>query len=507
MNDAQSKKKTGKAAASKKAASGQSNKKSAKTKPASSDKSDKAKGKTAEAVETAPANKVFRVDAKGGPIRLVKRSDAIQDIIAAGAFTEELVNSMFDKGSVAPSNDYNYSTNKAKLSKWEKEAEPESKPLEIGDVVFSSERNAFGDVRDKDGEPRIFFLLDGKLKSVAVTAKWGRATEDQAAEYRKTQALEKAEPIQGEVVVEDPPLTKEEKKELVEREAAISETMAAVENLPMILGENLDAIRTKKLFRESLNAAGEKFKTFGEYVTERFGITRSYAQNLAQLSGYHSIAVEALPAKLRDEGLSVNSTNALVRATNRLTEKLGLDEIDGFDELKPMIVGTIKILGDVAPKDERTGRPQITPRLVSSVTEVITQIAESGTVEIEGKQMSISDAADKGLLGAATQDQVLQVVAEGIKSNRQTIAEEAKGAYERSIEPKKTGPKPGANVFFSGTVPTLDLSCERHGSTKVINIGTGTFQTKCKCRWRIDAESGLLVCFEVNGKRVKPADK
>lgn len=499
MNNAKGNTKTD---AKKKASkSGQSNTKSAKAKSASS-----AKGGSAKSQAAAPkaSAKVFRVDVNKGPVRQVSRKDAVADALRSEAFTEETLNAMLDRGEVIPSPDYYYATTEKALSKWSVNAPPESKPLEIGDLVYSSERDVVGEIKDKDGTPRVFFTFEGHVKSVAVSAKWGRANASQIEAYKASLALVKDEAVEVEVI---PAMTDEEKAELAERETVISTNLAAQENASMVIGENLDIIRKNQWFRESVNPeTNSPFKNFGEYATAKFGLTREYAQNLAQISGYHQIAVDALPAKLKDGGLSVNTTNALVRSQNRLSKEFGLDEIEGFDELRPIIVGSMKILADVAPKNKRTGQAEVTPRLVKAVTDTINEIVKSGSVEIEGKQMSIADAAAKGVLGAATQNQVIEVVAEGIKANRQTIADEASKAYERSVTPAKPSAGSGPKLTYSGTVPDLGLSCDKHGATKVLSIGNGTFQTKCKCRWRIDAESAKLVCFEVNGKRVKTAE-
>lgn len=503
MNNAKNKdSKTKKAdGTSKKAKGGQQDKKPAKAKSASPGKDGNTKGKGTAAKNGA---KVFRVDVNKGPVRLVSRDQAIKDITVNEVLTKEAATAMLDRGEVVPSADYFYATTEKALSKWAIDI-PESEPLKEGDIVFNVERDQAGEVVDKEGTLRISFTDERGRKSVAITAKWGRANDQQIADYKASQALVKDEAAEVEVI---PALTDDEKAEFTERCEVVKTNLAGMANASMVIGENLHAIRIGQLFREAVNPETQTvFKNFGEFVQQEFGLTREYAQNLAQIAGYHTIALEVAPAKIKDAGLSVNATNALVRSMNKQTKELGLDEVEGFEDLRPVISGTLRVLADVAPKNKRTGQAEITPRLINTVTSTLGEIVKSGTVEIEGKQMSIADAAEKGVLGAATQAQVIEAVAEGIKANRQTIADEARAEYERQNAPAQPSNNP-PKAWFSGTVPELaGFSCSKHGATKIVSIGSGVLQTKCKCRWRIDAESGDLVCYEVLGKRVKPAEK
>lgn len=302
--------------------------------------------------------------------------------------------------------------------------------------------------------------------------------------------------------LELPPLTDREVARLAKLEGYIEKAKDAYDSAPMVMGAALEEVRAKQLFRETRKADGELCKTYGEYAEFKFGITREYAQNLAQISGYMDIANEAIEGgdKLN---VSVATANAMLRDTNKIAKSLGLGRVE-FETLKPMIVASTALLIDTAPKDEE-GNPVISPRFVDAFNEKIRDHLHGGVVEIEGKQMTLAAAKEKGLLNASLVEEVTTAAAEGIRINRATIMSETQDAWERQNEPVTNGGDGGAKPteYYRGEVPELDVHCEKHGETKIISIGNGRFQTKCQCRWHVSAEDGELVCFEVKGRRVK----
>jgi hypothetical protein len=258
------------------------------TKKAKAEKSETAKGKAAKPAakksaaggkakanapaKTAAAGKVFRVDQNGGTIVNVARKDAVADVAAKGTFSEDATESMLDSGEVVFSDAFYYSTNRDTLAKYEKVIEapaPDGDPndtlenfvgkpakIEAGETVIHEDGNRFGTVIDKDGKLRVEFELKGHLKSMALSSKWSRPTEEQLAERQL--ALEKAaEVIPGEIVPEDnTPLSDEEKTRLEELKAEVLAAKNTLDTAPFALGSALEEIRTKRLHRESKNPDG-----------------------------------------------------------------------------------------------------------------------------------------------------------------------------------------------------------------------------------------------------------
>lgn len=468
------------------------------------------------AIPAINATQVYRVDQKGSPLRVLSRSAAIKDALEGGEFNEETLNSMLDRGRVIFSKNFYYATKSDALKKWttegavaveagsekpakekaveEKAPEEPAKPkIKRGDRVFLPAKRQYGKVVGEKDNLSVTYPKAGSDKLVKLTDDWVLADGNEGA------LVPTEPPVEGQIIPnDDAPMSKEEKAELAQHETIIENAQTQFESAPMVMGKHLNEIRVKKLHRGTN-------KNFGEYVFERFGIARAYAQNLAQLSGYHAIAIDSVKASNGLE-LTVNTTNQLVRGLNRFTRDLGLQSFDGFEPLQPVIKNTMRLLVDIAPKDKKTGKPTITPRLVQTFDEKLREIITGGVVHLEGQAMTIEEANQLGVLHNLAVAEIVEATAESIQANRETIRSEAKAAYERQIAPqenKDAKPK-GPKQYYTGAVPTLDnIKCAKHGETKIISIGTGKIQTKCKCRWHIDSESGDLVCFEVNGKTVK----
>lgn len=459
-----------------------------------------AKPKAAAKPQVAPEGKVFRVDQNGSPIRTVDRIPAVEDCASTGQFTADTVNKMLDDGEVVYSEAFYYSTKREALAKWEKEQgtpEPTPEPVKIeaGSIVAHDDR--VGEVRDHEGKLRVFFILDGKQKSAALTSKWVPATEDQTIEYRNSLALATQEQAIAETSA---PLTDEEKARLLELETEFDELRETFEAAPFKMGRILNEIRTGRLNRESEYGA-----SFGEYAFNRFGITREYAQNLAQLSGFMDIANETFDVTPGLQ-LSVNSANAMVRATNKLISKIGMGKVDSLDIIRPLVAESARLIVDIAPRNEKTGEPELSPRLVTTAMQVISDAVKTGRVHIDGKTYSAEDAAEKGLLNRSVQEQTILATAENIQAKRDIILKKGQDAIKRQETPVNHKPSgDGDKGYFTQTPPELAVTCEKHGATKIISIGSGRMQTKCECRWLIDAASGDLRCYEVKGKRVKTA--
>lgn len=448
----------------------------------------------------------YRVDQNGGSVVKVKRAEAIKDAMVTDSFTEAGLNEMFDRGEVIFSETYFYANNREALSKWDKnaskagdakpkkadkpEAEAATEPVEIksGDTVYNPTKKVVGKVVGSGKDLFVNYTASGKDKSVKLSDKWIKGDASDLALAISIPAVD------GEVIpADDTPLSKDEKKELKEREARIEAAKEQFESAPFVMGNELNEIRVRKLYRET-------HKRFGDYVMERFGINRSYAQNLAQLSGYNQIAQDALPESTELQ-LSVNMANQMVRSTNKLIHDLGLDKIPAFEELRPVITNTVRLLADVAPKTE-SGDLDLSPRFIQTFNDTLRSVITSKVVHLDGQAMTVEEAQKQGILSNLFQAEVVEATAESIKANYETIRTETQAAWERLNEPQQADTASRRKVFYSGTIPELSVSCDKHGATKIISIGTGKFQTKCKCRWHVSTD-GQLVCFEVNGKPVK----
>lgn len=480
-------------------------------------------GKGSDAKDTAAtAEQVYRVAGTGGPIETIDRAKAVEDCTAGGMFNAESVDGMLDGGDVAFSDDFYYATDPKLLSKWEQSGSSQAETIEpapeddataalvdaeVEAAAGSSEypatyptfeavknivTQATGTIVDRKGSLAVETAkVKGGTKLVDLTEAWEKV-ETPLADVKPDAIVKK----ETEEIAK--PLTKKEQTRLEKLEAAVIQAKDAIENGPFVMAAALDEIRKDRLYRDT-------HKRFGDYAFEKFGITREYAQQLAQIAGYVEIANEALEGDTK-LNTSVNVAIALTRDTNKLAKELGLGRVE-MAVLKPLIVSTVTLLADIAPKDE-DGNLIVTPRLVDALNTTIREHITDGVVEIEGDQMTLGAAKEKGLLNHSLREEVITRAAEGLRVNSERIAGEVREAYDRQNEPVGNGGEnltPDKPTYWTKPAPTPSFDCSLHGNKPIISIGNGRFQTKCLCRWHIDADSGELVCFEVKGKRVRRA--
>lgn len=512
-----------------------------------------------------PNNGVYTVNKTDGAITTVDRMAV--EAVFDGKYSKEAVAKMLDGKKVLSSGENYYSTERAKLAKFEKKAEsapsdaaenekqpvtpkteetpsnaPESagnddsagksdtpnppstktdgdtaqtlgnnKPephyeldaethgFEIGDKVINVNNGHQGIVINRNNALVVSFEVDNKPKSASVSDKWRKMTPDEIQAEKDKLALAKPEPAKVEVLA---PLTEAEKAELAERENTIKTAKTQFEQAENIIAENASIIRSKELWRESLNKEGKPCKSFAEYVTDVLGFVRAYGQNLAQIGDFRQTAKELTGDNLN---ISINANNAMLRAQNRIAEAMGLGELT-FNEMKPIINASMTVLGELV-KDQKTGDIDyslITPRVITAAAEKIVDFVKTDTVEINGEQMTIEDAKKKGLLDTAFHTSVMQQASESILVHKQIIKDNIQKANEERNKPVVKDTNPSLSVDeYKGKLPNLQIKCAKHGDTTIISIGNGVLQTKCGDRWRISADTGKLVPYEVDGKKVK----
>lgn len=446
--------------------------------------------------ENAGKNRVFCVSANKGPITTCYRQVALDDCTSGKAFTKATVEEMLTAGDVVPSEEFYYSEDRSKLVKWE-QSERSIKDAEAGNVLVNDGKNFTGIVVETEGGLKVSYnTANAKGETVEVvgpiTKAWRYANDEEFEAYTNKKALVVPEPeteaIEAEPVLE--PLSATERKKLVKLEGEYEKADGIERAIPFEKGRILNEIRKNNLHREH--------GTFGEYAFARFGITREYAQNLAQISGIPDLIEAGTNVQL-----SINAANELIRDANSVTRALGIGKVE-FDTVAPVIRNTLALMVDVAPK-KQDGSVDLSPRFISEFNEVLAGHLTDGVIEIDGKQMTVKAAAEKGLLNHSMRSEVLESAAESIKRNAATITGEWKKAVERQEKAiiNGGGPDPAEVKYYRGEVPTLNVECTKHGDTEILTIGTGKIQTRCGCRWHIDADSGELVAYEVNDRRVK----
>lgn len=410
-----------------------------------------------------------------------KAYDQVQKEIADGTYKQD-----------APATDLQY------------EIEPEAPSFELGDQVIDETKSEprYGTVVTKNNQMLVSFTVDGKTKTGALNVNWRKMTNEEIEAQKAATALAVPEkPIQGIAELPDLPLTDEERAEEQRRRFDILEAKQLHEKAELIIADNVSVVRDKKLWRESLNAQGEKCKSFKEYVVDVLGFADKYGQNLAQIGDYRH-EVKELTGESLD--VSINSNNALIRGANKIAEAMGLGEVE-FSAIRPIINASLAVVNELVTDEQgNVDTSLITPRIIAAASEKIIENVRSGVVEIGGESMTVDEAKAKGVLDTAFRESVMQQASESILVNKAVIKDEIqKDKTEREKPVLKNG-NPSASVDeYTGKLPNLQIKCAKDGDTTVISIGNGVMQTKCGCRWRIHATTAKLVPYEVAGLRVK----
>lgn len=478
------------------------------------------------------SERVYSVGVSGGEITTVGIPVAIEDCTKDQTFNEETIRTMLDKGEIVFSEEFFYCRDGEPLQRYAtkssteaisesvaEESGPEDqadalvdglteaeidlpersrRPIE-GDTVVHVKKGWVGDVTASGGKLVVTYVAKGnKSKTVDLSSDWQISGELRLAppvEIPKPEiALETVTPVIEAEIVEA--LTPKEQERLNKLEAGYDKLDSAERHIPFEKGKILNRIREGHLYRGT-------HKTFGEYALARFGITREYAQNLAQIAGIPDLALEAITGG-EAVNISVGAANEFLRNTNKALHRLGVGKI-AFDAIVPVLRNTLAVMVNVAPRNTE-GEVEITPRFVAEFNDALARHLTDGVIEIGGEQMTIQAASEQNLLGPGLRAEVIESTAESIRVNSATIIGEYQDARRRQEVPIKNGGGSPIEVdpskFYQGDIPKLDVVCSKHGDTEVMELGAGKMLTRCGCRWHVDNGSGSLVAYEVDDKPV-----
>jgi hypothetical protein len=122
--------------------------------------------------------------------------------------------------------------------------------------------------------------------------------------------------------------------------------------------------------------------------------------------------------------------------------------------------------------------------------------------------MTIAEAKEKGVLGLAVQSEIVESVAESIKTNKAYIAQAFEKAKESRTKPHAALPPPKSDKpFYTGLLPTHSVKCsahKKHPDNFVKTVFNAGFEFDCGCKWQLVVGQGdLPVIIECDGLQVK----
>jgi Domain of unknown function (DUF3883) len=232
-------------------------------------------------------------------------------------------------------------------------------------------------------------------------------------EDAKAQALVKQnEVVQGEVELS---LSSSEQTRLNELENLIRESQAAIEKESFIIGRALLEIQKSRLYRAT-------HKTFDDYVTEKFAIARVYAIQLANISGYHQLAVEGLHSGESFQ-MSVNTAIAFDIEVRKIARELGVDKNEIQSQLQSIIKLSLRLLCDIGlNKDNNI---ILTPRITKNFFATLKDFVKPSTIEIDGEQLTVEEAKRISFPKRLIQSKFLEAAEENIWDKQVIIKSEA----------------------------------------------------------------------------------
>lgn len=236
------------------------------------------------------------------------------------------------------------------------------------------------------------------------------------------------------------PLTKEEVKELngLKRQYLDldKKEQYALNQIPFEKGKILNQLRKFKTFGQ--------YKTFAEYVVKELGITREYAQNLAQIGAFIGITSDFL--EIEKVSYSVNAVNRLVRNQKTIAETIlqkDTELADFKDLLGAVIDTTIETVKDT------NGDAVITPNAVDVVNKNVVQLLKANNLD-------------------QTIDNVLSLASNLVKKHQAKIALDSQKELAQPKEKKVN-------------------KCEGHTQI-IVEIVNNILTTSCGCKWRLIAD-------------------
>lgn len=231
----------------------------------------------------------------------------------------------------------------------------------------------------------------------------------------ESQALVKEnEIIQGEVEL---PLSDAEQRKLTELENLVKESQDAVEKASFIMGKALLEIQKSRLYRAT-------HKTFGDYVFEKFAITREYAYQLASVSGYHQLAVEGLNSGESFQ-MSINAAVTFDQEVRKIAKELGIDKNEIQSQLQSIIKLSLRLLCDIALN--KNNNIVITPRITKNFFDTLQEFIKPNTIEINGEQLTVEEAKRTSFPKRLLHSKFLEAAEENIWDKQETIKSETIG--------------------------------------------------------------------------------
>ncbi len=270
-------------------------------------------------------------------------------------------------------------------------------------------------------------------------------------------------------------LTADEEKERGTLEKIVEKYLGNFQQAAFQIGGALTAISQKKLYRNT-------HKTFEAYVSERFGLSKPHAYSVMN-AAYTFTALtegEAVDAKSLP---SITAAEAITRGVRGLLKDAGMQDSPEVEAVTRQLArNAYQLAVQNAPVD-KDGQPILSPDHLTSTFSVLSQVAKSGVVTVDGKDMPVNLAA------AAMDEMITTESKERSDRFRQTLADRIEAAKAQAVEARKSklddalasATSGNGAAIPAGVEPKLNAICSVHGRVALEDSSDTDVTLGCGC--------------------------
>lgn len=372
----------------------------------------------------------------------------------------------------------------------EREKAQEAKEKEKAAKAAKKRAEALSAAAEKAGEKE----ADVAAKfSGGAAEKFAGLTEEQAGEALTALKEQAKEKTKAEAIAKRTELSDEETVERRNLEHVVEKNLANFQTAAFQIGGALSAINAGCLYRST-------HKTFEEYVSVRFGLSKPHAYSVMAAAQTFSALTEGEVVDSKNLP-SITAAEAIHRGTIRLLKEAGLDENPEVEAVTRQLARNVYALAvQSAPTDAKTGNPILSPAHITSTFSVLGEVAKSGTVQVDGKDVPLNLAA------ASIDEMITTESAERVARLKQSLAERidaTKATVTASSQVNKldaalnsvTG---NGREIPEGVTPRLNVLCSIHGRVELDRTTDNDVTLGCGCVFVLTPEG---YTFEKNTKQ------
>lgn len=322
-------------------------------------------------------------------------------------------------------------------------------------------------------------------------AKFEKLTEDEATKALDFVKEKSKEAKKAKALAKKSELTDEEIETRKQMERQVRKNLENFQNAAMEVGSALAVINEQRLYRST-------HERFNDYVLETYDLSPAQAYSVISAATTFKMIIGD-DVELNAKNLpSIRAAEAIQRSTNRLLADNGYKGQDDEKFVTTTLARNLYNLAVQTAPTDKNGKAILSPAHLDSVSMVMNDIAKTGAVEIDGKQVPLNVAR------AAIGEQIAEQSAERQKRLNQYLADtitakrdEFKQAFDTKNARAGTGRLDTAINNATGVIgdipegvtPKLTLNCSVHGRSGLDpEMNEQILRLTCGCEFLMTTE-------------------